>query len=219
MCIRDSGVIVDSEPLHKESFLQIWKELGYENNHGIHFPDFYGTSDRTVWKAFIDKHQPKMHIDELILLRKQRLIKLLRDKKPIFDGVLPLIQHLASYCPIGLATGSVHHIIDEILKSGIKIVYVHARNAILNGVSPKGNRTIPPLNYEFVKKIKSNSLLNSKKVIIIGVPGAFTKDCSAKHIPGYALAMKKRLAFFRLERQKNNKENILVQTMMALLLV
>jgi len=110
------GVIVDSEPLHKESFLQIWKELGYENNHGIHFPDFYGTSDRTVWKAFIDKHQPKMHIDELISLRKQRLIKLLRDKKPIFDGVLPLIQHLASYCPIGLATGSVHHIIDEILK-------------------------------------------------------------------------------------------------------
>jgi len=110
------GVIVDSEPLHKESFLQIWKELGYENNHGIHLPDFYGTSDRTVWKAFIDKHQPKMHIDELISLRKQRLIKLLRDKKPIFDGVLPLIQHLASYCPIGLATGSVHHIIDEILK-------------------------------------------------------------------------------------------------------
>ena len=110
------GVIVDSEPLHKESFLQVWKELGYGNNHGIHFPDFYGTSDRTVWKAFIDKHQPKMHIDELILLREQRLIKLLREKKPIFDGVLPLIQHLTSYYPIGLATGSVHHIIDEILK-------------------------------------------------------------------------------------------------------
>ena len=110
------GVIVDSEPLHKESFLQVWKELGYGNIHGINFSDFYGTSDRTVWKAFIDKHKPKMHIDELILLRKKRLIKLLRDKKPIFDGVLPLIQHLASYCPIGLASGSVHHIIDEVLK-------------------------------------------------------------------------------------------------------
>ena len=110
------GVIVDSEPLHKESFLQVWEELGYGNNHGINFSDFYGTSDRTVWKAFIDKHKPKMHIDELILLRKQRLIKLLSDKKPIFDGVLPLIQHLASYCPIGLASGSVHHIIDEVLK-------------------------------------------------------------------------------------------------------
>ena len=27
--------------------------------------------------------------------------------------------------------------IDEILKSGIEIIYVHARNAILNGLSPK----------------------------------------------------------------------------------
>jgi tRNA-dihydrouridine synthase A len=45
--------------------------------------------------------------------------------------------------------------IDEILKSGIKVIYVHARNAILNGISPKGNRSIPPLNYDFVKKIKS----------------------------------------------------------------
>ena len=44
--------------------------------------------------------------------------------------------------------------IDEILKSGVKIIYVHARNALLNGVSPKGNRTIPPLNYDFVRRIK-----------------------------------------------------------------
>jgi len=44
--------------------------------------------------------------------------------------------------------------INEIVKSEIKIIYVHARNAILNGLSPKGNRMIPPLNYDFVKKIK-----------------------------------------------------------------
>tara|TARA_Y100001970_G_C14196469_1_gene838395 strand:- start:625 stop:1608 length:984 start_codon:yes stop_codon:yes gene_type:complete len=44
--------------------------------------------------------------------------------------------------------------IDEVLKSGISVIYVHARNAILNGISPKLNRSIPPLNYEFVKRIK-----------------------------------------------------------------
>ena len=44
--------------------------------------------------------------------------------------------------------------INEIVQSGINIIYVHARNAILNGLSPKGNRSIPRLNYEFVKKIK-----------------------------------------------------------------
>jgi len=45
--------------------------------------------------------------------------------------------------------------INEIAKSGIKIIYVHARNAILNGISPKANRSIPKLDYDFVKKIKT----------------------------------------------------------------
>ena len=44
--------------------------------------------------------------------------------------------------------------IDEISKSGIRIIYVHARNAILSGISPHANRTVPPLSYSFVKKIK-----------------------------------------------------------------
>ena len=35
------------------------------------------------------------------------------------------------------------------------------------------------------KRIKSTELLNNHKAIIIGVPGAFTKVCSAKHLPGY----------------------------------
>ena len=35
------------------------------------------------------------------------------------------------------------------------------------------------------KKIKSSELFNKQKTIIIGVPGAFTKVCSAKHLPGY----------------------------------
>ena len=31
---------------------------------------------------------------------------------------------------------------------------MHARNAILNGLTTKNNRTIPPLNYDFISKIK-----------------------------------------------------------------
>ena len=44
--------------------------------------------------------------------------------------------------------------INELNKTGIRIIYVHARNALLNGLSPKGNRAIPPLNYDFVRRIK-----------------------------------------------------------------
>lgn len=35
------------------------------------------------------------------------------------------------------------------------------------------------------KKIKSSELFVNQKAILIGVPGAFTKVCSAKHLPGY----------------------------------
>ena len=45
--------------------------------------------------------------------------------------------------------------IDEVQKSGINIIYVHARNAILNGISPKANRSIPKLDYNFVERIKN----------------------------------------------------------------
>ena len=36
-----------------------------------------------------------------------------------------------------------------------------------------------------VKKVKSTELLAKQTAILIGVPGAFTKVCSAKHLPGY----------------------------------
>ena len=35
------------------------------------------------------------------------------------------------------------------------------------------------------QKIKSIDLFKNQKAIVIGVPGAFTKVCSAKHLPGY----------------------------------
>ena len=35
------------------------------------------------------------------------------------------------------------------------------------------------------QKIKSNDLFKNQKAIVIGVPGAFTKVCSVKHLPGY----------------------------------
>ena len=36
-----------------------------------------------------------------------------------------------------------------------------------------------------VKKISTNDLFKSEKIIILGMPGAFTKTCSATHLPGY----------------------------------
>jgi|TARA_B110000240_G_scaffold86188_1_gene98059 tRNA-dihydrouridine synthase A len=43
--------------------------------------------------------------------------------------------------------------IEVVAKSGCSIFYVHARNAILKGLSPKENREIPPLKYDYVDRI------------------------------------------------------------------
>ena len=36
-----------------------------------------------------------------------------------------------------------------------------------------------------LQKVDTNSLFKDHKAIIFGVPGAFTKVCSAQHLPGY----------------------------------
>ena len=40
-------------------------------------------------------------------------------------------------------------------------------------------------NDNTVQKIETDSLFKNQKVIMFGVPGAFTKVCSTRHLPGY----------------------------------
>ncbi len=44
--------------------------------------------------------------------------------------------------------------VEPLLRAGLSELVVHARIAILNGLSPKQNRSVPPLNYERVFKLK-----------------------------------------------------------------
>ena len=47
-----------------------------------------------------------------------------------------------------------HNFIDEVADAGCRKFVVHARMAILAGLSPKENRSVPPLNYERVFRLK-----------------------------------------------------------------
>ena len=44
--------------------------------------------------------------------------------------------------------------VDAVAASGVRHIYLHARKAWLNGLSPKENRDIPPLNYERAFRLK-----------------------------------------------------------------
>ena len=46
--------------------------------------------------------------------------------------------------------------VEGIANQNITTIIIHARNAILKGLSPKQNRTIPPLKYNYVYRIKED---------------------------------------------------------------
>lgn len=49
-----------------------------------------------------------------------------------------------------------HHFVSKIKEAGVDQIIVHARIAILEGLSPKENRSIPPLRYEDVYRLKKD---------------------------------------------------------------
>jgi len=64
---------------------------------------------------------------------------------------------------------NLNNFVRHIANAGADRFTVHARKAILKGLNPKQNRTIPPLRYDVVKKLKA---LNPK--LLIEINGGFT---------------------------------------------
>jgi tRNA-dihydrouridine synthase A len=48
----------------------------------------------------------------------------------------------------------VRDFVGTVAEGGCRVFLVHARNAWLKGLSPKENREVPPLRYEFVRRLK-----------------------------------------------------------------
>lgn len=73
--------------------------------------------------------------------------------------------------------------IDTVAQAGCRKFVVHARIAILEGLSPKENRTVPPLNYERVYRLKQahpelDIVLNG------GITNLEQVDTALRHVDG-----------------------------------
>ena len=76
--------------------------------------------------------------------------------------------------------------IDIVKDSGIKTFIIHARKAILKGLSPRQNRNIPPLNYEKVYSIK-NDFPNLEIVINGGIKSISEAKNHLNYVDGVML--------------------------------
>lgn len=110
------GVIVDSEPRHQQAFKEVFKDIGFGDTHGMDFDAYLGKSDRLLWEDFITKHQPNQTLQDLLDWRQNRFIEIINREKPLFEGIPELVADLHSRIPIAVASGSLHPVIDAVLK-------------------------------------------------------------------------------------------------------
>jgi tRNA-dihydrouridine synthase A len=100
-----------------------------------------------------------------------------------------------------------------IKKAGVKTFVIHARRAILNGLTPKQNLNIPPLKYDFVYKVKKDF----KDDIIIINGGIDSIDKIKTHLEKVDGVMIGRAAYHspyflaEIEKEIFNSRNILTR--------
>ena len=86
-------------------------------------------------------------------------------------------------CRIGIddrdSEGELHDFIGTVADAGCDVFIVHARKAILKGLSPKENREIPPLNYERVFGLKYQ--FPQLSIVINGGITSLEQACSLLH--------------------------------------
>lgn len=108
--------------------------------------------------------------------------------------------------------------IDYTLESGITTIYIHARKAYLKGLSPKNNRNLPPLNYEFIYRIKEE-FPNINFILNGGINSINDINKNIKNLDGVMLGrlvlknpfilLDVDKTFFKYERKNNCKSQII----------
>ena len=87
----------------------------------------------------------------------------------------------------------VRDFVGQVSEAGCGVFIVHARNAWLQGLSPKENREVPPLRYEFAYRLKQDF-----PHLVIVVNGGIThNDQVATHLQHVDGAMLGREAYYR----------------------
>lgn len=109
------GVIVNSEPHHERAFQEVLLDLGYPDLGGLTFADYVGRSDHDLLVDFIARHKPAQSLAELLALKRERVMKVLVEARPIFEGLPELVEKLARPYALAVASGSEHPVIQTVL--------------------------------------------------------------------------------------------------------
>ena len=85
----------------------------------------------------------------------------------------------------------VQSFVGTVARAGCETFFVHARNAVLKGLSPKDNREVPPLKYDYVYRLKRD--FPALRIVLNG--GVHTLDAMKSHLSQVDGVMLGRLAY------------------------
>ncbi|HUF20758.1 MAG TPA: tRNA dihydrouridine(20/20a) synthase DusA, partial [Burkholderiales bacterium] len=80
----------------------------------------------------------------------------------------------------------VQRFVDRLARAGTRSFFVHARNAVLKGLTPKDNRQVPPLKYDYVFRLK-HDFPDLQIVINGGIDSVAAAAGSLSHVDGVML--------------------------------
>jgi HAD superfamily hydrolase (TIGR01509 family) len=109
------GVIVDSEPRHERAFLDVLQQIGCSDNHGMRFSDYIGRSDREIWTDFLARHKPLQTLEQLLAMKRDRVVEIIRREQPLFKGLPELVEKLATRYQLAVASGSDKAVVEEVV--------------------------------------------------------------------------------------------------------
>lgn len=100
------GTIADSEPLHREAYVRLFRELNLDGVEEADWHSFIGTSDGNALRLLLAGRDTGHAFEDLLHRKGTLFLDLLRERQPLYPGVAELIDDLAPRYRLAVASGS-----------------------------------------------------------------------------------------------------------------
>jgi beta-phosphoglucomutase len=107
------GVLVDSEPLHVRAFQDVLAAYGRTLTDAEYYGNYIVYSDREVLERFLPAGEA---LEAALAAKVRRYQELMEGGVPVFQDCLALLARTDGW-RVGLATGSIRHEVERVLKS------------------------------------------------------------------------------------------------------
>lgn len=103
------GVVVDSEPLHYQAFMEVGKEIGIAFDYDEYLQEYIGYDDRDAFRVMMRAiNQPLSdgQLQELIQKKQVAFERLVKSGAAAIPGALELIDEAYDQMPIAIGSGA-----------------------------------------------------------------------------------------------------------------